>query len=1035
MFRDPLGNLAQPTTRATFGGGSITYAVPAAVAGGTGSTTPRTYVAMGQVSSVSSSLTTPTTAATAGPTYQTTNPYSNYVKSQSNTDSSSNNTGNNNSSNNNHTSAHVIHKVSPMTLAAHGGTKLVGSWDAPIKTGVASPAITSPMAIPTPMSSSFGYPYLTRSATPAPSMSPEAISMAAVAVASTSSTMTAGWSRSQQQPIVLPTTTAVVPMTQTSVGPTASSITQPPSTTAVVRLQTAPAVQVQAQQQQHQQQHLPIAHIAVATSTSNMSPRNTVGSVTRWSSGAATIPTPSPTVIARMTTSPVVSARPSPGQSSFRSTLGAPVSPRLVTSPRPISPRIIGVTGPSRTVTLRSSAEPKRTASPAPAPTGTATATATGAKSAPASSASQGAQAVAAAIAASSQPSATGGGGGSTPPTPTFTFGGGSGSIPDGNSAPPLPRFAAVGRFGHEAVQTLPKPLSPRLTLGDRVVAPKATAPLTQENPQAPSAPACSSPTKVPAADREGRHELVTVPSLSDMGPAFSSAVSTAGGDSPQRRSRHSPGQDSEVIEEILPLGKFGVFSPQGSPPGSSASPHRQQHIITRATYQDASAVTAKAAAPATSLAAETPNTATASSPTTKPTAAAATPTTTTAETVASPQQRQQQHQEDDVNSSPPSAARSAATASPHRSTPPSACRGKDSPRQGSLSASPNRREAATAAAIMAAAKASPPGSPGHTRIECYSPREVAHADPSRLAILEARCRQLERSLQSKDSEHANKVRNLEEKCSRAARELARREKQVDELVAQGIALKRLLGEKDGAGTGSNNNNSNVVPTHSGSSTSSKNASQHHGGSQSRSSSSRNNHNNNNNNNNNNNSNSSNSRHGGTEASTSAGMTAAPTTGSTASRPGSQQRSRPSSARSAGTGGRNDSQGGSCEMEVGGGNGGSGGSGGGGAHTRASRFEIISSQPSGTNARKDDLNTSTASTILPTKSAGDGEGTDAATATSTTSTSPRQTHPKGISHSGGPGPRTPIQVPRAPGGSMEIRPMGASRTGPAKRGS
>lgn len=96
---------------------------------------------------------------------------------------------------------------------------------------------------------------------------------------------------------------------------------------------------------------------------------------------------------------------------------------------------------------------------------------------------------------------------------------------------------------------------------------------------------------------------------------------------------------------------------------------------------------------------------------------------------------------------------------------------------------------------------ASSPASPQRSR---SSPTTVAgaaagkgKAEASKLATLEARCRQLERSLAARDADHASKVRSLEEKCSRAARELERRERQVDDLVMQGQALKQRLKDSE----------------------------------------------------------------------------------------------------------------------------------------------------------------------------------------------------------------------------------------------
>lgn len=92
--------------------------------------------------------------------------------------------------------------------------------------------------------------------------------------------------------------------------------------------------------------------------------------------------------------------------------------------------------------------------------------------------------------------------------------------------------------------------------------------------------------------------------------------------------------------------------------------------------------------------------------------------------------------------------------------------------------------------------KPTPPGSPRLQK------REVS--DASRVAALEARCRKLERSLASKDADrkqieqaYAGKVRGLEEQASRAARELERRERQVDELSMHGQALAQRLAENE----------------------------------------------------------------------------------------------------------------------------------------------------------------------------------------------------------------------------------------------
>jgi len=84
------------------------------------------------------------------------------------------------------------------------------------------------------------------------------------------------------------------------------------------------------------------------------------------------------------------------------------------------------------------------------------------------------------------------------------------------------------------------------------------------------------------------------------------------------------------------------------------------------------------------------------------------------------------------------------------------------------------------------------------------APGGGAAPEAALLQALEARCRQLERSLAAKDEQRrelesnlTGKVRGLEEHAARAARELERRERQVDELHLQGQALAQRLTERE----------------------------------------------------------------------------------------------------------------------------------------------------------------------------------------------------------------------------------------------
>lgn len=125
------------------------------------------------------------------------------------------------------------------------------------------------------------------------------------------------------------------------------------------------------------------------------------------------------------------------------------------------------------------------------------------------------------------------------------------------------------------------------------------------------------------------------------------------------------------------------------------------------------------------------------------------------------------------------------ATTTGLHSTPVSPQSLPDSPQLAGESAA----AAATVSARSVPGEASPPQSPSQTM---------------RLATLEARCQQLERVLAAKDAErrkvehsYTGRVRGLEEHAARAARELERRERQVDELHLQGKALARRLTERE----------------------------------------------------------------------------------------------------------------------------------------------------------------------------------------------------------------------------------------------
>jgi len=97
-------------------------------------------------------------------------------------------------------------------------------------------------------------------------------------------------------------------------------------------------------------------------------------------------------------------------------------------------------------------------------------------------------------------------------------------------------------------------------------------------------------------------------------------------------------------------------------------------------------------------------------------------------------------------------------------------------------------------------------GTPRTTVPKAAAPQTPPLRTPEegRLAVLEAQCQRLEQGLNMKELERQeleqtlrDKVRNLEEAASRTARELQRKERQVDELNSRSTALSKQLAERE----------------------------------------------------------------------------------------------------------------------------------------------------------------------------------------------------------------------------------------------
>lgn len=113
---------------------------------------------------------------------------------------------------------------------------------------------------------------------------------------------------------------------------------------------------------------------------------------------------------------------------------------------------------------------------------------------------------------------------------------------------------------------------------------------------------------------------------------------------------------------------------------------------------------------------------------------------------------------------------------------------------------------AAVAAVAAATRSLSPGGRPPPPPKNVRPPGEhnCADQEAKRLADLEAKCQKLERSLMNKDQEHRQleqrfsaKVRGLEEAALRTARELERRDRQVDELCLRSAELTQKLADRE----------------------------------------------------------------------------------------------------------------------------------------------------------------------------------------------------------------------------------------------